>query len=261
MTDKRLFFAFDLTTVWPEELPQGRILEEKERHLTFIFLGSQDFEKIATLLPHLPQPNFKVGFTGRFDQPLFLSKVVAWKFQPDRKLEQLISYRNTLMEWLHSQGITFQERKDFLPHVTIARSPFVQEEWEKQFQPLPCYMTELHLYESIGNLRYQSLWQNNLSPPLVEISHMADLAFEIRGEDLLDMFHHAETALALHFPPLLQFFSNRTEFASLDEIIFELNRVISRADQEMGSPFKAVSYHGTIVKNPNYYSWEMIVDV
>jgi len=38
--------------------------------------------------------------------------------------------------------------------------------------------------------------------------------------------------------------------------------MVAQADQEIGAPFKAVSFHGNIVKKNNQLlEWEMIVDV
>ncbi len=37
--EKRLFFGAEVSAPWPKELPQGRVLEEKARHLTLAFLG------------------------------------------------------------------------------------------------------------------------------------------------------------------------------------------------------------------------------
>ena len=41
----------------------------------------------------------------------------------------------------------------------------------------------------------------------------------------------------------------------------ELNNLVMAVDQDIGSPIKAVSFHGEIEKKENYLQWEMIIDV
>jgi hypothetical protein len=40
-----------------------------------------------------------------------------------------------------------------------------------------------------------------------------------------------------------------------------LNEAIARVDEQMGTPFKAVSFHGDIQEEEGVLKWEMIVDV
>lgn len=54
---------------------------------------------------------------------------------------------------------------------------------------------------------------------------------------------------------------DQSEPDTLDDVIGRLNRQIGTADGDMGVPFKAVSYHGTLRNEGSYLAWEMIVDV
>jgi hypothetical protein len=47
----------------------------------------------------------------------------------------------------------------------------------------------------------------------------------------------------------------------IDEIVMQLNEIVSHADAELGCPFKAISYHGNLNKKAAVWEWEMIVDV
>jgi hypothetical protein len=119
----------------------------------------------------------------------------------------------------------------------------------------------LHLYKSMGNLEYQSLWEMPLLPPFEELEHTADLAFHIRGSTVQQLHTHAQLALAFKFPPLVSCFTQKTQ-NSLKEIIISLNEMISQADMEFGCPFKAVSFHGEIKEDAQkLLHWNMIVDV
>ena len=48
---------------------------------------------------------------------------------------------------------------------------------------------------------------------------------------------------------------------TIDDIVIELNRIISRTDSAVGCSYKAVSFHGQIEKQADIFTWEMIVDV
>ncbi len=98
---KRLFFAAELTAVWPQKFPTGRILDEENRHMTLVFLGltspSQLLEKT------IPLPAFHIG-------PASYS--TKWIFLPDEKearvvaaetasVGPLIDYQKKLAEWVN----------------------------------------------------------------------------------------------------------------------------------------------------------------
>nr|NGX53400.1 hypothetical protein [Chlamydiota bacterium] len=151
---------------------------------------------------------------------------------------------------------------EFCPHVTLSRGTFVPKEWEKSFTPLPTMVTDIHLFESLGFSKYRSLWKYSIKPPFEELEHTGDIAFIVRGESLLQLFQHAQIALAFPFAPILPYLSQKQSFDSLDEIVMELNTIVSHADQEIGVPYKAVSFHGKIEQEEDHIMrWEMIIDV
>lgn len=138
----------------------------------------------------------------------------------------------------------------------------IENEWQEAFTPLPMAITGMHLFESIGNLKYEPCWSYPLKPPFKEIEHTADIAFMIYGEDLEQLFRHAFIALAFKFPPLMNFFYEKNEIKNVDDVVMALNRAVSKADEHFGCPFKAVSFHGEINKEQDQaLNWEMIVDV
>lgn len=263
---KRLFFGLEAFAPWPQNLPTGRLLKENQRHLTIAFLGNVDFFKLKNILNSFPIPSFKVGLSGKLDKCLFLPKktptVVAWHVDWMEEASALNLYQRALIAWLQYQGFNPDDNKDFLPHVTICRAPFAKEEWEQTFVPLPVIVQTIHLYESLGNLEYQSIWTFPLHPPFQEIEHTADIAFNIYGENLSQLQKHAFTALTFKFPQLLEFFKLLKTPLSLDELIANLNHIVALADVAVGCPFKAISYHGEINENADEtITWEMIVDV
>lgn len=262
---KRLFFGIEVKSPWPTEFPSGRIIEEPHRHLTLAFLGQIDYEKLQNILPSFPTPSFKVGIVGKFDQCLFLPpkhpRVVAWRIEWLKGNNPLTSFYKLFVQWLQKEGFKPDLRHEFSPHVTLCRAPFSEKTWNKHFTPLPFSLKDIHLYESLGNSKYQSLWNYPLLPPFQEIEHTADIAFQVYGESYEHLFQNAQVALAFHFPPLLAFFSREGILNCLEDVIMALNHVIYSADKEIGCPFKAVSFHSDLQKKENILLWEMIIDV
>lgn len=263
--EKRLFFGLEAHAPWPDALPKARLLDPEHRHLTFAFLGSTSWPKLQTILPNLPRPAFRFGPVGIFDQCLFLPKrhprVAAWHVEPFGEKDPLADYHENLLAFLEEQGYSFEHR-NFLKHVTLGRSPFSSNEWEESFHPLPVYFENLHLYESNGNLKYTPIWTHRLPPPFKEIEHEADVAFHIYGATLSDLNLHAQIALSFECPDLVPFLSPQSNPKTLEEIMIGLNEIVTRADREIGTPFKAVSFHGEIEEEEEgTLKWEMIVDV
>ncbi len=255
-TDKRLFFGAEVAAPWPH-LPAGRMIQEAQRHLTLAFLGNTSYSTLQQILPNFPKPSFAIGPSGWCDRLLFIPeehpKVAAYH----------VAWLQGTLEPLHramKAWLALEDTRPFLPHVTVARSPFDQHEWLEHFQEIPLFVRAIHLYESTGNLNYTPLWTYPLLPPFEELEHTADIAFLIRGETLEALFAHAQLALSFNFPPFVRFFSTAIP-NSLDALISLLNQGIGRADQEIGCPFKAVSFHGELVKKETLLHWEMIVDV
>lgn len=262
----RLFFGVEIITPWPEELPEGRVLEEKDRHMTLAFLGEVDYQKLEKELSSFPKPDFKLGFVGQFDRCQFLPerrpRVVAWHIDLFDQAQRFLSFQHALVDWLKGLGYEIKEHKGgFLPHVTICRYPFVVNDWKKVFSELPVIVKDIHLFESLGHSKYRSCWKYPLLAPFDEIDHTADIAFTVRGENLKQLHLNAQVALAFYFPPLLSYFSGIIDIEKLDDIIIDLNNIISRADQDIGCPYKAVSFHGDIQEEDHLLKWEMIIDV
>jgi 2'-5' RNA ligase len=263
---KRLFFGFEVLSPWPTEFPEGRILDASCRHMTIAFLGQTHYEKLLELLTSFPRPPFKVGQVGHFDRSLFLPerhpRVVAWHMKFLNPKNEFESYYKKIVQWIKECNFRVDERDHFLPHLTIGRAPFEIKSWKNFFAKLPFMTSNLHLYESLGNLEYHSCWEYPLRLPFEELDHIADIAFRIRGDSLQDLFRNAFTALAFKFPPLLTYSGMVKEINEFDDIVAYLNDIVGQADGEKGCPFKAVSYHGNLNKEDDQtLVWEMIVDV
>jgi RNA 2',3'-cyclic 3'-phosphodiesterase len=261
---RRLFFGAEITAPWPKDLPKARLISEEMRHMTLAFIGLNSLAKIQEVLPMAPHPSFKVGPAGIASGLIFLpkdkSRVVALSVSWLDENDPMAIYQKNLTQWLSSQGYSLDQRA-FFPHITLGRSPFDKEAWQAQFTPLPFFVQGIHLYQSLGNLQYQSLWQYPCPPPFKELDHTADIAFLVRAESIQQLHSHAQIALAFKDPKLIEFYS-REPISSLEEIVISLNEVIARADIAFGCPFKAVSFHGEIKSDEqNILHWEMIVDV
>jgi len=262
---KRLFFGVEVHAPWPQKLPRGRILDAQYRHMTLVFLGNIDFTVLTKLLDDLPKPQSNIGEVGYFDSCLALAprhpNVIAWHAHWLGIGNSLPDYQKSLAAYLTQCNFHIDGRI-WLPHITLCRKPFDIQEWNKAFKPLPFYTGSLHLYESMEKNIYTPIWSLAMHAPFVEIEHTADVAFHIRGSTLLQLYYNAFTALAFKFSPLLEFYKQPEDLHSLDDLIILLNDIISRADMSIGSPLKAVSFHGalTTIENETLL-WEMIVDV
>lgn len=263
---RRLFFAFKVAAPWPEQLPKGRLVDSEQRHLTLAFLGEVDYGHLLRILPSIPLPSFKISLVGSFDRLLFLPKahprVVSFHVDWMEKSEVVGGYCKILVDWLRSRGFDPDVKDEFLPHVTLCRSPFSFHEWREVDFCLPLHLTGLHLYESVGGLQYRSIWEHAIGLPFIEIEHTADIAFKIYGETISQIYCHAFCALAWKFPQLLNYKPEDWDAESVDDIVKGLNIITAHIDAEGGCPFKAVSYHGDIESSTNgHLIWEMIVDV
>lgn len=264
---KRVFFAFEIEAPWPHELPSGRCLAEKDRHLTTAFLGEIHLPSLLEVLPQLPKPDFTIGKVGVFSHCLFLPdrhpNVVAWHIDWLDDPSPLISYHEKLILWLNEHGFFVKVHDNgFLPHVTICRKPFQAVDWKKAFSPIPMMIKNFNLYESLGHSCYQACWSHSIKSPFEELEHTADVAFLIRGENIAEIYRHARMALAFLFPLVLSIAVDDKAPKSLDDVIINLNELVAVLDQQEGCPFKAVSFHGTLKEVENKtFEWEMIVDV
>jgi RNA 2',3'-cyclic 3'-phosphodiesterase len=265
----RLFFGAHIEAPWPtrprsKEKNLGRVLEQADRHLTFAFLGDTSLEQLKSQLTSFPAPDFPVGPVGICDKLLFLPektpRVAAYHIEWLSQQDRFNSFQQSLAKWLAEKKYPVDDRP-FQSHVTQARAPFERTAWKELFTPLPAMMTSIHLYESVGDLHYNPVWSQAITPPFIELDHTADIAFQIQGEAPQQLHLHAQIALCFHFPALLPFLSKKPT-DQLEPIVMDLNRTIAKADAEIGCPFKAVSFHGSIKPSENgLLTWEMIVDV
>ena len=257
-----LFLGLEVSAPWPDSFPEGRILPEASRHLTLAFLGNVPKEKLLSQLQTFPPPP-PLSAAGICDALLFLPPdnphVVSYNVEWLSQKQELLAFRHTLYEWLLTQGYRLDERP-FLSHVTVARSPFNEKQWLTHFSKLPLITRRIHLYESKGNLSYEPIWTHSLTPPFIELSHTGDIAYKIYGKDPSQIYLHAQLALAFEHLPFLSHLTTDSA-SSLEEIVVKLNEKIAKLDQENGSPFKAVSFHGDLIEENTLIFWEMIVDV
>jgi RNA 2',3'-cyclic 3'-phosphodiesterase len=265
MEKKRLFLGMEVIAPWPQSFPDGRILLETDRHLTLLFLGENDPATIIHLLHDFPDPGFRLGLAALFDRPVFLPhrepKTAGWHIRFLEQKEFFLDFRKKVKGWFLEKGLDIHEpTENFLAHVTIARPPFVIQDWKKAFQPLPLFLKNIQLYESLGSSHYKICWSHEILAPFEAIEHTADVAFLIRGTSFEQLFIHAALALAFQFPPLTRY-GEEVKPQGLDELIYQLNLIVARADAAEGCPFKAVSYHSVMSDRENMLEWEMIVDV
>lgn len=263
--EKRLFFGAEVVAPWPEALPPARIINEKSRHITLAFLGNCSFSELKDKLPQFPKPDFTIGLVGICNKILFLPKrhprVVAFHIDWLDEKEKLLTSQKTLVQWLEKEGYK-TDKRELLSHVSIARSPFDETIWENAFIPIPIYIKAFHLYESVGNLIYESKWEMPFIPPFEEFEHTADIAFRICGSSFEELYTHAHVALSFSYPAFISYFVKKESVQSIVDVVAALNENIAKMDAEIGIPFKAVSYHGEAQKNSNnLLEWEMIVDV
>lgn len=264
---KRLFFGLELVAPWPEKFPSGNLLKPENRHLTLAFLGNINsttlLDKLQQHALHVP---LKVGTSGYFERCLFLPpknpNVASWGVHWLSNAEPLLTFQKVLVKWLESIELKVDHpNREWLPHATVSRRPFDQKEWEQSFKPIPFITKNIHLYESLGQLQYMPIWSFSIQPPFDEFEHTADIAFRVHGTNLQDIFMNAQTALCFKHPLLLNYISN-APVTDLDEVVIQLNKMIGKADKEIGSPYKAVSFHGDLQQNTDQtFTWEMIVDV
>lgn len=262
---KRLFFGFEVHAPWPEEFPSGRMLAPSDRHMTVAFLGNVSYAKVTGLLQEFPKPPFTIGSGGIFDKCLFLPDrhphAVAWRVQFCNSSSTVNEYQTECVNWLEAQGFSLRNAESFLPHVTLCRTPFKEKQWQQSFATLPFYIKDFHLYDNLGNSIYRPVWTIPLQSPFEVLEHKADMLFLIRGETIRQLYWHAQIALSFHYPLLTPYISEEIKVEEIEEVVTALNALVSRADQEIGCPFKAVSFHGELLRDEYGLKLEMIIDV
>ena len=249
---KRLFFGFEVDAPWPDQGPEGRLIPPESRHLTLAFLGNIDENTLD--LSKIPLPEGKIGSVAKASSLAFFERVVAYSLEALDP--SLLDYQKALAEAL---GIVDDRR--YHGHVSLARAPFDKQAWEAAFEPVPVLLGSLHLYESLGNFTYPPIWTHELVKPFEEIEHTADVAFLVRGKDLSQLGYHASFALSFAFPEFLPYCEFK-QIVSFEALVSDLNRMVTRADIDVGSPVKAVSFAGHAHEiEAGILEWEMIVDI
>lgn len=233
--------------------------------MTLAFLGSVAPSRVLDAITTFPQPPFAIGPVGIFARSLPLPpahpRLIAWHIDFLQRTELVTSFHKVLIVWLESFGLTPAHPDRFCPHVTLCRRPERLSDWKNAFTTLPLFIRAITLFSSLGSSRYQSLWSYPLIAPFEELDHTADVAFCVRATTLEELYQHAQFGLAFSFPPLVHFLDREGRPSTLEGIIGALNERIAIADQEVGCPYKAVSYHGDIYERNGFLEWEMIVDV
>lgn len=257
---KRLFVGWECKVSAYKPFPPGRRISPP--HMTIAFLGNISPDALMSNLHSFPSYDSHLSTCAIGDILDFLPpkhpRVAA--LHVEGLLPEFFLFQKKLTDWLSALGYTMDPRP-FYPHVSLVRAPLDQNKWEKWPTPSPVLFQSIHLYESMGSCIYKPIWTYPLLSPFDEIEHTADLAFCIRGRTIEELHYHAQMALAFEFPPLIEFIKQQAP-ADLTSMVILLNELISMTDREVGCPFKAVSFHGEIVKMENgLLQWEMIIDV
>jgi 2'-5' RNA ligase len=230
-------------------------------HLTLAHIGLTPCSLLQRHIPTIPLFSHKVA-------PCLLA--TALNYLPSNKpraaaltfssIDPLLTYRKSLVDWLSSKDISFDQRP-FFPHVTLCRRPYETGSLSSIAFPLPVPLSSIAVFSGAENGEYPIIAQQELYPAFAVVDHTADIAFDIYAEDLQSLYRHAFFCLCWTSP---LFYSLQEAFApsSLEEIIKKLNELIALADMSFGSCCKAVSYHGNIEQLPsNILHWRMIIDV
>ncbi len=264
--EKRLFFAFVVETNWPGFPEEHKLITQENRHLTVLFLGNQDFDRLESLIDKMPKLSDEISVVGQFNKCIFLPqkepRLVAWQIDFFEKIYLLKEFQKKMFLFFKENGFDIKNKNNFLPHITICRNQFDKQQWEESFKALPLYIKGLHLFESLGNSQYKSVWQKEFIKPFEEIHHTADIAYIVKGKGFDDLLLNAFTALSFKDNQFLNYKYLLKKASSIDDVIINLNELITKAEIEgKHLPFKAVSFHSDIETKDNILHWEMIVDV
>ena len=264
---KRIFFAFEIEAIWQNVPKENKIIEEKNRHITLLFLGENNLLEVEKYLNELPELETKIAPVGFFDKCIFLPekkpRLVAYSVNFLNKKTNIENFQKKLFDFFQNKNFVLKERlKIFLPHVTICRNNFDLKKFKENFIQTPLYVKSFNLFESLGHSVYKTLWKKSFIEPFLEIEHTADIAFTIRGTTYLELLYNSFIALCFKWINFLNNYEDLDEVNSIDDVIINLNELITKAEiKGEHLPFKAVSFHSDIIKKDDILNWEMIVDV
>jgi len=267
---KRVFFGFEIDSFWIDLPKENKIIDEKMRHITLLFLGDVPADEITSYideLSKLEKTSFDIGPVGYFNKCLFLPhknpRLVAFEVDFFNKIDEIKKFQKLLLNFFNKKNIPLKEKKPFLPHVTISRGHFDKKKWEDHFKLAPLYIKSMNLYESFENSKYSTLWKEDFIKPFEEIKHTADMAFIIRGKNFVDLLYNSFIALSFKLLDFLKYiYLLRADVNNIDDVIINLNEIVTQSEIDgIFLPFKAISFHSNIIKEKNILNWEMIVDV
>lgn len=150
----RLFYA-----LWPDDgtraglmriqaQMRGRMVRYENLHITLAFLGQQPANLLPVLTEILPQlPALPITLT--LDRlGYFTRKRIAWVGMHDPP-EELFKLQRHLAEMLAGRDISFDNRPDFKPHVTLARD--ARAPTDMVFAPITWRASQAVLVQSMTN--------------------------------------------------------------------------------------------------------------
>lgn len=237
---KRLFLGFKVDAPWFSIMPKGRIVAPESRHLTLAFLGEVDEGGLVKLLEEIPMSSYKVGAMGICKELIYLPpkkpNVAALSFNWLTQSELMLRFQQELVLWLRRFGYLSSDFENvFLPHVTLARRPFNPLEWKEIFYPLPLSTSHLHLYESIGQLRYKPLWSKNVWQPISRIVSPPEDAckvYRLMANTYKDLWIHTWLGLGFVYPQVVSEDFPYVVVGGLKEAEEQLNRILKHLDIE-----------------------------
>jgi 2'-5' RNA ligase len=263
---KNFFFAFELETIWEDDFKDLKVIDKKNRHLTLLFLGENNFNEIKKYLDQMSNLNIQIGSVGYFEKVIFLPennpRAAAYKANFLNDELKIKNYQKELISFFKNKEINLKKEKDFLPHVTISRDKFDKKELKNKFIKAPFYIKSFNLYESLFSSNYKSLWKKEYLAPFKEIEHTADIAFEVVGIDCNQLLLNAFTAICFKEFKMLDYINLLKKVSSIDEIIINLNEILTQMEIDgYQAFFKAISLNQKTYKKNNLIFWEMVIDV
>jgi RNA 2',3'-cyclic 3'-phosphodiesterase len=278
--DKKLIEKSKVKTTEISKAQYGRLVSKKDRHVTLFFIGDVKVKQVDELIKKFPILDEFSGFSGLFDRCLFLPyknpKAVSYRANFFQKEKILLEFRDEIKKILDGieQDLTSQDfaSQDFLPHMTLARKPFLKNKWKNFFQKYPFYVEKVTLFQSLGMSNYKTLYEYELPKPFEKFERKRDLSFKVKGETFLDLYLNAQIALCFKCPEMTSFVSifdengNECKLDDLDDVITALNKKITQIDEEVGCSVKAISIYSemeerVITDDKKLLIWDMIVDL